>query len=120
MGTRYIVRYGAQRNIASFTVKGQAEYRRNATVIVRSNRGVEWGEILCPATEKTQTFLGKSDTAGRILRDASDDDRRKLDELHAQEKREFEGCSQMIAERKLQMQLVDVVRSIVRVVPEPF
>ena len=108
MATRYIVRYGSTRNLGEFSVKGPQEYRRNAEVLVRTDRGVEWGCVLCPATERTQSYLGNSDAKGRILRAATDEDRVQWDEHHKSERQEFDGCNEMIAERKLQMQLVDV------------
>jgi cell fate regulator YaaT (PSP1 superfamily) len=107
MGTRYIVRYGLTRNIADFSVKSPQQYARNTTVIVRSDRGVEWGQVLCLATEQTRSYLGKNDVTGKILREASDDDREKLDRIHQTEQQEFDGCREMIAEHKLLMQLVD-------------
>jgi len=110
MGTRYIVRYGAQRRIAEFTVKGSSAFKRTAPVIVRSHRGIEWGEVLCPATERTREHLRSTDAAGRILRLASAEDYGKLDGLQEQERREFEGCREIIGQNKLQMQLVDVER----------
>ena len=105
---QYIVRYGSTHNIADFSAKGSKQFPRNCEAIVRTNRGVEWGTILCPATEKTQEYLGKSDGGGKILRDVSDDDRSKLDRLHQSERQEFDGCCDMIKQRKLQMQLVDI------------
>jgi cell fate regulator YaaT (PSP1 superfamily) len=107
---RLIVRYGLQRNVASFAGKGTQDFRRNSAVIVRSDRGVEWGEVLCHASERTQTFLGENDPQGRILREASPDDYRELDEVRLREREDFDGCREMISERNLQMQLVDVER----------
>jgi len=108
MGTRYIVRYGSTRNVAEFSVKGPQDYPRNRPVIVRSDRGVEWGEVLCPATDQTREYLGTKNEAGRILRTASEEDQRSRDELVQKEQEEFAGCREMIAEYKLQMELVDV------------
>src|SRR3954469_10683932 len=108
MGSRYIVRYGVTRNVAEFAVKGPQAYARNAAVIIRSERGVEWGEVLCPASEKTQEYLGSKEEKGSILRDLGDDDRLKIDEMRKKEREEFSGCEEMIRERKLPMQLVDV------------
>ena len=107
MGARYIIRYGLMRNIADFSVNSPQQFARNTTVIVRSNRGVEWGQVLCPATEQTRSYLGKNEVTGKILRKASDDDREKLDQIHQTEQQEFDGCREMIAEHKLLMQLVD-------------
>jgi cell fate regulator YaaT (PSP1 superfamily) len=93
MSTRYVVRYGLQRSVASFAAEGPQELRRNSAVIVRSARGVEWGEVLCPASERTQAYLGENDPQGRILREASPDDYRELDQLRRQEREEFEGSA---------------------------
>ncbi|GAB4157155.1 MAG: regulatory iron-sulfur-containing complex subunit RicT [Planctomycetaceae bacterium] len=104
----FIVRFGSNRQVAEFSVKGNQEYARSTDVIVRSNRGVEWGEVLCPASEKTKTYLGTSEVLGRILRRASDQDYQRRDELGETERAEFESCKEIVAEHKLQMQLVDI------------
>ena len=40
--------------------------------MVRSERGVEWGTVLCPATERTGEYLGNTrSNSGRILRIAT-------------------------------------------------
>jgi cell fate regulator YaaT (PSP1 superfamily) len=107
-GDRYIVRYGLMRVVAEFSAKGPQKLTRNATVIARTSRGVEWGEVLCPATEQTASYLESQESIGKILRLANDDDARQRDEMWRGERVEFEGCREMIAERKLLMQLVDV------------
>jgi cell fate regulator YaaT (PSP1 superfamily) len=104
----YVVRYGATRNVAEFSARDPEAFSRGTAVVVRSDRGLEWGEVLCEATERTQSYLGTRSPRGKILRPASDDDHRRLDEVRAQEKGQFDGCRQMIADRKLQMQLIDV------------
>lgn len=108
MSTQYIVRYGLQRSLGAFSVKGQQRIARNTEVIIRSDRGMEWGQVLCPATEKTNEYLGNSDVKGRLLREANEEDRDLWDEVRAKEKEEFDGARKMIADRKLQMELVDV------------
>ncbi len=108
MGTPCIVRYGSARNVGEFTVTGSRAYPRNCSVLVRSNRGVECGTVLCSATEQTREYLGGKEPVGRILHKTTQDEHRKRDELHRREREEFDGCQEMIRERKLQMQLVDV------------
>ncbi|QDU80295.1 hypothetical protein Pla110_20220 [Polystyrenella longa] len=110
MVNNYIVRYGNIRKLAEFT--SPKEQRRSDQVIVKSDRGTEWGEVLSEATERSRLFLSQQKSAdlekvGRILRDASDDDWQKKDQHGAQEKEKFQGCEKLIQERKLQMQLVD-------------
>ena len=108
MTTQYIVRYGLQRTLGAFSVKGQLRIARNSEVIVRSERGMEWGQVLCPATDRTNDYLGTDEVKGRLLREVTDQDRQQWDELRAKEQEAFDGARQLIAERSLQMELVDV------------
>lgn len=108
MGTQYIVRYGVTRNVGEFSAKGPQQFTRNSAVIVRSDRGVEWGQVLCPSTEQTQKYLGKKTSNGRILREASEEDYEKQEDVFQTERQEFQSCGEMVQQRKLQMQLVDL------------
>lgn len=105
---RYVVRHGLTRFVAEFAAKGPQKYARGTPVIVRSSRGVEWGEVLCPATDKTAAYLESQESIGKILRLANDEDARQRDEIIRGERAEYEGCREMIAEHRLAMQLVDV------------
>src|SRR5579864_9732797 len=89
---RYVVRYGLMRLVGEFAAKGPQKFARNTLVIVRSNRGVEWGEVLCQATDRTAEYLEKQESIGKILRQANDDDARQRDEVYQQERVEFLGC----------------------------
>lgn len=106
----YIVRYGTLRRVAEFSVKSEREYRRDDAVIIRSDRGVEWGIVLCEADERSRGFLGQKQSVGRILRAASDEDYEKREQVQQMERSDFDGCVRQIKEHKLQMQLVDVER----------
>ncbi len=108
MSNRFVVRYGVMCSLGEFAAKGGSTFPRAAPVIVRSERGVEWGEVLCSATERTHEYLKSGDERGNILRTATEDDYRKLDEIHAQEQIEFQEGLTMIRERHLAMQLVDL------------
>jgi cell fate regulator YaaT (PSP1 superfamily) len=103
----YVVRYGATRNVAEFSAREPEPFARSAEVIVRSDRGLEWGEVLCEATERTQEYLGSKSPRGKILRAASEEDYSQRDATRAQERGEYDGCWQMISDRRLQMQLID-------------
>ena len=105
--TRYVVRYGATRHIGEFGTKGRDQFARGSAVIVRTDRGVELGEILCQATERTRDLLGATESKGNVLREATDQDRQKLDELRAQELAAFRGGQELISQHNLAMQLVD-------------
>lgn len=108
MAKRYVIRYGSTRQVAEFTAKERAGFSRGEQVIIRSPRGVEWGEVLCDAGERTREFLKREEPSGRILRHATEEDDRTRDEVWQQEREEFNACKEMISERKMQMQLVDV------------
>ncbi len=108
MPHRYVVRYGLMRHLGEFTSKGQQEHRRGEQVILRSHRGTEWGEILCEATERTRSYLGETEPAGRILRSATPEDERSRDEVLQREPGLFADGCRLIAEHRLPMQLVDV------------
>ncbi|MBX3440003.1 MAG: hypothetical protein KF861_21110, partial [Planctomycetaceae bacterium] len=65
MAHHYIVRYGIMRQVAEFSARPPLhEFARHDQVIIRSPRGMEWGEVLCPATERTSEYLGRRDPAG--------------------------------------------------------
>lgn len=104
----YIVRYGLTRFVAEFSNRGSETYPRGAEVVLKSNRGTEWGEVLCAATPRTRTFLSSSEPEGRILRIATRADREALERIRESERDAFKGGRELILESKLLMQLVDV------------
>lgn len=106
----HIVRYGIMRIVGEFSAKNDEPIARGTAVIVRTERGVEIGEVLCPASEQTRSYLGRTDESGRILQIASADDLRKRDQVVAAQRQDFADCGQLIAESKLQMQLIDIER----------
>jgi len=106
--SRYVVRYGTTRLLADFEARRGAVHARGEEVIVRSERGTDWGIILCPATENTSAYLGGGRHGGRILRTATDDDRRNRSAAAEREKQLFQLAAERIKERSLQMQLIDV------------
>src|SRR5712691_5204305 len=107
---QYVVRYGITRIVGEFSSKGEDAIARGTPVIVRSERGVEWGEVLCPASEQTRAHLGQTDESGRILQVATPDDVRKRDQVRQTERKDFADCQQFVTERKLQMELLEVER----------
>lgn len=106
----HIVRYGIMRIVGEFSAKYDDPIERGTGVIVRTDRGVEWGEVLCPASEQTRKYLGRTDETGRILQIASAEDLRKRDQVVAAQRQDFADCGRLIAESKLQMQLIDIER----------
>ena len=108
----YVVRYGATRVLGEFTSRGFGLLSRGTPVIVRSDRGHEWGTILSVATEQTRTYLGTSESTGRVVRLPTLEDEVERDRSIESEKAAFESCLGLIRDRSMQMQLIDVERVI--------
>lgn len=104
---RYVVRYGSLRQLGLFNSSRDEPLTRGTHVIARTKRGLESGEILCEATERSEADLSQAE-GGQILRPMSADDSNDLTRLRASERHEFEFCNKSIADLKLEMQLVDV------------
>src|SRR5262249_29628673 len=107
VATSLIVRHGAVRFLGTFEADEGTNYRRGERVIVRTERGQEVGDVLCPA-EPRAVARHSEPPSGRILRRLPDDDRAALARLEAKEPQELETCQQFVAQRHLQMELVDV------------
>src|SRR5690242_9464748 len=106
MASPWIVRHGAMRFLGEFDPE-EADYRRGDDVVLRTDRGLELGQVLCPATPRAVEFLSDP-TRGRIVRTLTDRDRQERQRLAEAEERELETCGRFVAQRRLQMELVDV------------
>jgi cell fate regulator YaaT (PSP1 superfamily) len=107
MATKYIVRHGVMRHLGEFEPAGEATYRRTTRVVVRSQRGLEAGDVLCEASERAHTFL-QDPTSGQIVRVLTAEDTKELARLAELQKGEYDVCRRFIGEHSLQMELVDV------------
>ncbi|MCA9239491.1 MAG: signal peptidase [Planctomycetales bacterium] len=103
---KYVVRYGAMRQLGVFSTRGGDRYPRGRQVIARTGRGQEAGEVLCEATEHVVSQL-KETRSGQILRGLSHDDEVELRKLQEQQQQELEVCRRRVAEMGLEMELVD-------------
>ena len=54
---KYVVRYGILRALGVFGTRGNDSYPRGASVIARTNRGLEVGDVLCEATDEAVSTL---------------------------------------------------------------
>ena len=107
MAQTYVVRYGRMRFLGEYRGIPDQEYARGQQVMVRSDRGTELGEVLSPFTEQTARFM-PNPTQGEILRLATSEDREQHSRLLEDQKPAFATCEELIAKRRLQMNLVDV------------
>lgn len=103
----FLVRHGRMRLLGEFEPENGFLFVRNDEVVVRTERGLETGQVLCPATPRAIGLIAEP-TQGHILRVLRPDDRTLLERIRATEAKAFDACERHIARRKLQMQLVDV------------
>ncbi len=99
------VKFRSDGRIYSFSPGGK-KYTIGTYVIVTTARGTECGEV---ASENHN--VPDSSIVGQlkeVVRPASEDDLKKCRENREKEKYAFEFCEKRIAERKLEMKLVDV------------
>ncbi len=107
MAAKYIVRHGTMRFLGEFEAAEADPYARGDDVIVRTERGLEVGAVLCDAGPRALELLAEP-TRGRILRRMTEEDRAALDRIHAAEADELATCQRFVGQRRLQMELVDV------------
>jgi cell fate regulator YaaT (PSP1 superfamily) len=107
MASHYIVRHGTIRFVGDFEALAGEAFRRGDQVVVRSERGLEIGEVLCEANEQTINNLVEP-THGQILRLVTPEDDARVDRLREEEQRELDVSSELVRQRNLQMEMVDV------------
>lgn len=95
------------RHLGVFHLKGSESLMRGTQVIARTARGMESGEVLSEATEQVLAQYPNM-PKGSIVRVQTDDDRRELFRLLAQQRSEFEVCQKYVNQLGLEMRLVDV------------
>jgi cell fate regulator YaaT (PSP1 superfamily) len=83
------------------------DHSRGQQVVIRSDRGTELGEVLCVASDRTAKFL-PNPVQGEILRLATAEDREQEARMSEDRKKVFKTCQELIAKRRLQMDLVDL------------
>ncbi len=106
--SKYIARYGAMRFLGVFSFTDQTPLRHGNRVIVRTNRGMEVGVILCDATPEALDRIQTEMIEDRVIRLMTDTDEAELRQIRAGEKDEFLRCRDIIRRMGLVMDLVRV------------
>jgi len=106
---RYValVRYGTMDNIEFFEVSEPGVHEQDE-LIVRTERGIEWGEMVSQLQRWEDSSRSDRKTTGEVLRKSTDDDRQKQQQIAACEKEELQFCKGLIEKYKLPMKLVNV------------
>ena len=89
------------------TSRNDEQYRRGNEVVVRSDRGIEVGQVLCEATDDALTHLDQPPT-GSIVRLVSDDDASNINSIDGDRFSKIETCKREITKLNLDMKLIDV------------
>src|SRR4051812_30902921 len=104
--TKYLVRYGAMRILGEFASAAGLVANRGDVAVVRTDRGLEAGDVLCPSTPTALSAIPEP-VRGEFLRVATPDDHKKLASLADVKKKEFAAGERLVTHHKLAMQLVD-------------
>ncbi len=104
---KYVVRYGVLRALGVFGTRGNDSYARGASVIARTNRGLEVGDVLCEATDEAVSTL-RNPSHGQILRGMSADDNNEFSHMQSGVREAFEICQKYAEKLQLPMQLIDI------------
>ncbi|MSR51720.1 MAG: signal peptidase [Gemmataceae bacterium] len=95
------------RMLGEFAAENEAAYSRGSRVVIRTERGLELGDVLCVATEQAVAYLPEP-TKGEIVRSMSAEDHQREEKIRADSKVQFETAGRLVAEHHLAMQLVDM------------
>lgn len=95
------------RSLGVFSAKQNEEFVRGNRVIVRTNRGLETGEVLVEATEHV---LNQMDDPmyGHLLRKMSPEDISDVDEIERKKNERMESCKRIISDHQIDMKLIDI------------
>lgn len=99
------VRFKEVGKIYYFDPEGE-KFKKNTKVIVETSRGVECGEVVLPNCVVSDDELVLP--LKKVIRAATEDDIKIVEENRKKEKKAFEICEKKIAQHKLEMRLIDV------------
>ncbi|HTU20531.1 MAG TPA: PSP1 C-terminal domain-containing protein [Gemmataceae bacterium] len=106
-GQEYLVSYGLTGEFGRFHARSPLSLRRGDQVVVRGARGVEIGEVLCPATPRHACFLPNT-SVGQLLRRLTLADEQTASEMRGRGQHLFARGQQLAAELELPLLLLDV------------
>ena len=82
------------------------QFKQNDTVIVETSRGIECGKVAIPNKEVPDDQIVHP--LKKVIRTATKEDKRRLEDNARKEKEALRICEQKVAEHGLEMKLVDV------------
>ncbi|VTS01553.1 PSP1 domain-containing protein [Tuwongella immobilis] len=104
----YLVRHGVMRHFGEFKpATPDHRFEKQQDVILRTERGIEVGQVICPAHPAMIQALVEP-TTGTILRVMTAEDRQRHATLLARRNPAYDAAAELIRRHSLPMQLVDV------------
>jgi cell fate regulator YaaT (PSP1 superfamily) len=106
-GTEYLVSHGSAGAIGRFRCEPPIACRRGDSVVIRTERGLELGVVLCPATTRHEHLL-KDAPAGALLRHPTAEDEQIAAVLRERQQLLFDDARRLAAELQLPLEVLDV------------
>ncbi len=95
------------RTLGLMNAKDNVDFSRGTEVVVRSNRGLETGLVLCEANDDALSQMDQPPT-GQVIRAMTDDDAREASHIDNQRGSKMATCQRHVDALGLEMKLVDV------------
>ncbi len=107
MERSYLIRYGMMGQVGRFAADPGVSYRRGQTVVVRSHRGTELGEVLIEAPARADLNVPPAGTA-QILRAATLHDIERAEAASRARDDRFAACQRVFRDGIWPIELIDV------------
>jgi cell fate regulator YaaT (PSP1 superfamily) len=108
MERSYLIRYGLMAQVGRFVTDGGAAYERGQTVVIRSHRGTELGEVLIESPAGAPTESEPAEGLARVLRTAGPDDLERARRAENDRTDRFEACQRVLRDGAWPLELIDV------------
>ena len=95
------------RFLGEFTAPPSLSVRRGDVVVIRTERGLEVGDVLCPSSPQALSVI-PDPTRGEIVRLATTDDKSRIAQLEILKRQQFIIAEKLVVDHRLAMQLVDI------------
>ncbi len=104
---QFLVAFGKSGVVGAFALEEPTAFRRGQRVIIETDRGLEIGAIVRPAT-LTQARVFGTAASGRIVRLASADDEGEMRRLAERAEALFEAARGEVAQAGLNLEILDI------------
>jgi hypothetical protein len=103
----YLVAFGSAGDFSRFRAVPPEAYERGDRVVVRTYRGLELGEVMCPATAAHAGYLSER-ARGELLRRVTAEDEQAAAQRRASAERLFADACRLADDLRLPVEFLDV------------